>query len=666
MRTRLASRSRDERGAVLVLFTLSLVAMCAVVALVLDLAQIRTARRVTKNATDVAARAGVGRLQFGPWSGVCKARDYLLSNARQFSAFDAGTETWSNPAIPPVLKGVSPCLAVVGTPDVTPCLPNVPATWAKLTATAGNGRFIIEIQSGYSLPDARFSSDASATADNGDPLKGSCDNLAVIVTQKQRPFFAGIVGGKDKPVMIRSVGRLRGIQISDYVAALQLLEKHKCGVLQTGGANTRVVAQSFGIYPGIIQIDSQDDSGSCPQPILNAQSTTGGPSVVACSTDSALAACAPGVGSAKSRIGIHALNLSRPAGHIATAYPSTYGDTAAVATPQTGRAPVDIRYRQNIVNLDASAKSFINGNSGRPPGCAAIVNNACTGNGVSWLVLQQADCNSLTAFFQVAGRTAMPRIWFNCNLTVNVSLALTSPASTIVVTGQLSVGDHFTITDARKVYVGGQSTGPKIGLQLSGNNSVLSINQASASSCKTRTGAGHTTTLVVGAGMLKVSSGATMHLCQTFVYLASNFDKVPTTDATDPCTTTACSNYGGVLEVGSGAFADWSAPNEITDRIPNVTELGSTNPYEDLGLWTEAGANNGNTMSGGSATSLSGVYFMPNADSFNLAGGGSLPIYLSAQFIATTLKVTGGATINLVPNPNDSVPITIYANLLVR
>jgi hypothetical protein len=666
MRTRLASRPRDERGAVLVLFTMSLVAMCAVVALVLDLAQTRTQRRVTKNAADVAARAGVGRLQFGPWSGVCKARDYLLANARQFSAFDVGSETWSNPVLPPVLKSSTPCQAVLGAPDLTPCLPNVPATWAKLTATAGNGRFIIEIQAGYHLPDSRFAEDAAESVDTGDPLLGSCDNLAVIVTQKQRPFFAGIVGGKDKLVMLRSVARLRLIQQSDYVAALQLLEKHKCNVLQTGGANTRVVAQAYGTYPGIIQIDSQDDSGSCSQPLLNSQATTGGPSVVACSANSALLACTPGIGTAQSRIGLYALNLSRPAGDMTTAYPSTYGDTQAVATPQTGRGPVDIRYRQNVVNLDASAKSFINGNSGRPPGCASVVNNACTGSGVSWLVLEQTDCNSLLTFFLVPGRTLAQNIWFHCDLNVTVPLALTASASTIVVTGQLQVGNVFTITDARKVYVGGQSTGPKIGLQLSGATSILSINQASALSCSLRTGGGHTTTLVVGAGQLKVSSGAQMHLCQTFVYLASNFDKMPTTDGTEPCLTTACSNYGGLINVSSGAFVDWSAPNEITNRIPTVNELATTNKYEDLGLWTEAGANNGNTMSGGSATSLSGVYFTPNADSFNLAGGGSLPIYLSAQFIATTLKITGGATINLVPNPNDSVPISIYANLLVR
>ncbi|HEX8771002.1 MAG TPA: Tad domain-containing protein [Acidimicrobiales bacterium] len=643
----------------LVIFALSLVAICAMVALVLDLGQLRAARRINKTATDVAARAGVGRLQYGPWSGVCKARDYLLANATQFTSFDAGTETWSNVAVPPLARATSPCLSVGGVPDAVPCTPNSPATWAKLSATAGHGHFTIEIQTGYRLPDARFTGDT--TADTGDASAGSCDNLAVIVTQRQAPLFGGVIGGGDTTLKIRSVGRLHGVQTSDYVAALQLLERHKCGVLQTGGANTRIVAQAFGSYPGVIQIDSADDAGSCPQPMLNAQATSSGPSVVACSTNSQLAACSPGVGANPSRIGMYALNLSRPPGDIASSFPSTYGDTAARATAQTGRGQVDARYRQNLVNLDSNAKSILTGNSGRPPGCTAVVNNGCTGNGLSWLVLEQADCNSLVTFFLVPGRTLAPRIWFHCDLKVTAPLALVAPASTIVVTGQLTVSSAFTIADARTIYVGGKSGANAIGVDVGGATSVLNVNMASAVSCVTRVGAGHATKFVIGNGSLKVASGATAHLCQTFVYMASGYDKIPATDGTTPC---SCS-YSGTINVTSGGFVDWSAPNEITDRSPTTSELASTNPYEDLALWTEAGGNT-NGMTGGSATSLSGVYFLPNADAFNLAGGGSLPIYLSAQFISTTLKVTGGATINLVPNPNDSVPVMTYSNLLVR
>ena len=45
---------------------------------------------------------------------------------------------------------------------------------------------------------------------------------------------------------------------------------------------------------------------------------------------------------------------------------------------------------------------------------------------------------------------------------------------------------------------------------------------------------------------------------------------------------------------------------------------------------------------------------------------GALPIALSAQFVSTTLTVTGNGTVKLVPNPEDSIPVRIPDFLLVR
>ncbi|HVM01050.1 MAG TPA: hypothetical protein VM263_00150, partial [Acidimicrobiales bacterium] len=537
-----------------------------------------------------------------------------------------------------------------------------PSTWARLQATAGGGRFTVEIQAGYPMPDARFAEDAGR-GDTGDPAAGSCDNLAVIVTQRRPLLFAPVIGVADGESRVRSVGRLNAVETLEFVAALQLLEKHKCQVLETGGANTRVIAQPFGNYPGTIQIDSAADSGSCPSPILNAQATSGGPSVVACSTNSSNPSCSAGTGDRPSRIGIYALNFNRPPGHVTTSYPSSYGDTPAVASPRTGRKYADRRYRENVAALDQSVKSIVTGNSGRPPGCATVVDNSCTANGLTWLVLQQADCNSFATFFLAPGRTSAKNIWFNCDLNVNAPLTLTAADSYIVVTGQLRVGSLFTITDPRRVYIGGRATGNRVGLDLSGG--TFTVNPGLHLTCMTRTEVGHTTRLVVGSGSMKVSSGATVRLCQTFVLLASGYDKVPAVDGTPPCQTSTCANYTGTISVSSGGMVDWSGPNEIRDRLPDATELATTNPFEDLALWTEAGGKD-NGLAGGATTHMAGSFFMPNADAFSLVGGGSLPVYLSAQFIATSMKVSGGATVNLVPNPLDSIPTSVYTVLLVR
>jgi hypothetical protein len=434
-------------------------------------------------------------------------------------------------------------------------------------------------------------------------------------------------------------------------------------VLQTGGANTRVIAQPFGVYPGTVQIDSAGDSGSCPSPILNAQDTSGGPSVLACSTNSTNPDCRPGIGDRKSRIGVYAANFNKPANIISTPYPATYGDTKVVGSPRTSRKFTDLRYRANVDALDEDAKDVITGNSGRPPGCTVVLLNTCTGNGVTWLVLQPLDCNTLPVFFAVPGRTSEKNIWFNCNLNVSSALTLTGSNANIVVTGQLSVSGTFTIADPRKVYVGGQSTGPKVGLDL-GSGGILHLNMGGAATCADRTEPGHSNRLVVGHGSIKVGSGGSARMCQTFTYIASGYDKVPASNGANPCYS-PCNTYTGTISISSGGFVDLSAPNEITGRLPDATELATTNPFEDLALWTEAGGSS-NGMAGGAATKLRGVFFMPNANAFNLAGGGSLPIDLSAQFVSTSLKVTGGATVNLVPNPEDSIPVTIYTVLLVR
>lgn len=660
--SRTGMRARGEQGQVIVLWAAAMVPMLMVVALVVDVAQVRLDRRQNRSVADAAASAGAAQLSVGPWSGVCRARSYLLSNDREFSSFDAGSTVWSNAAIPPTTLATDPCVSPPASP--TPCSPNMPSTWAKLSATAGGGRVTVEIQSGYALPDPRFAED-SQIGDGGDTSKGSCDNISVIMSEHRAPRFAVVGGSRDLSSRIRSVSRLNTTVTLDYVAALQLLEQHKCGVLQTGGTNTRVVVQPFGDHPGIIQVDSADDAGSCPQPIINAQATSGGPSVVACSTSSSLSDCTAGTGTRPSRIGVYAMTRGRPAADMATSFPTTYGDTAAVPSPQSGRTRADTRYRQNVAALDAKASSVLagaNGNKAVPYGCALVVSNACTDSaGRTWLVLQPTDCNSLSTFFP-GGTTPAQNIWFNCDLNVGAPLTLTAPNSYVVVTGQLAVSSAFNINDAATIFVGGVSAGHVNGVKVSGGSLNVN-NNGSTAPCGNATG--HPATIVVGDRQFSVASGAAATLCQTFVYLASGFGHVPTTDGTAPCQTAACTGYNGTLSVSSGAAIYWSAPNQISGRQPTDTELATTNPYEDLSLWTEAGGNN-NGLTGGASSSLSGIFFLPNADSFNLAGNGSLPIRLSAQFIATSLKVTGGATVYLVPNPYDSIEVVVYSTLLVR
>ena len=662
------ARARGERGAVLMITSVIALGAMVMVGLVVDLGQLRVDRRTNKGVADMAARAGVGRLAFGPWSGVCKAREFLLGNWKTISAFDTGSETWSDGAA--VVRPANPCPLVASKPDAVPCAPNNPSTWAKLQATAGQGRFTIEIQSGYALPDPRFANDA-ALGDTGVADQGSCDNLAVIISEMVKPAFAQAGGAGPSLVRVRSVGRLNSAETLDFVAALQLLELEGCDVLVSGGTNTRVIAQPFGVYPGTIQIDSLGNKCSSNQRIINGQA--GGtvavprPTILACGATSTYVDCKPGTGARPSRIGVYAKNFANTSSIIGD--PSAYGDSVAVASPRTGRKYTDERYLTSIRALDLDAQSVVTGNSGLPPGCLVVLLNSCVGSeGRMWLVLQGADCISLSVFFAVPGRTSAQNIWFNCgtsgDVNVNVPLTLSAANSFIVVRGHLQVSSAFTITDPRKVYVGGRSSGNAIGVDVSGSTSIFNVNAGGASACSGRSGPGHSNRLVVGAGSVKVGSGGGVRLCQTFTYLASGYGKVPASDGIYPGPA-ASATYTGTIAISSGGTVDLSAPNEITGRLPSVEELKTTNPLEELGLWTEAGGT-ANGLAGGAASKLTGVFFLPNAKPFDLVGGGSLPIELSAQFVSTTLKVSGGATVNLVPNPEDSIPVRIYTTLLVR
>ena len=667
---------------VLVLFSVALTVVLIVTALVFDLSQRRVDRRVNKSVADMAVRAGLGLLHLGPWSGLCRAREYLKTNSR-ISSFDAGSEKWFQLGLPLSTLTSSPCLNTAGFPFLQLCLPGelgIPRTdtWGKLTATAGGGRYSIEIQSGYTMPDPRFPEDVVSAADTGDVLKGACDNLVVTIKEKRLPLFGGIVDRAEKTTMIRSVGRISNADTGDYNPALLLLERHGCAVLTSSGAGTRVFAQPYLDHPGVLQIDSADDQGGCSsnQPVLNGQTTTGGPSIVACSASvlSPSPGCNAALANKPGRIGIYALNFPHaPGDYVTSTYPSSYGDVRAVPAAQSGRTPLDAPYRNTVVNLDADARSVITGNAGKPPGCSAVVSNSCTGTDGTWLVLQQADCNSYGTFFTsvlAPLRAASPLIWFNCDLTVDNSLlppaglVLSALNSYVVITGKLTVSSTFAVIDPRKVYIGGRSGGNGVGLDV-GNGGNLNIgNPLPGVDCMLPSPMLKYSRVVVGDGSFKLGSGGSAHLCGTFVLMASGYGKIPSYNGSEPCAT-PCSTYKGSVEIGSGSTVDWSAPNLVTIRRPTLFDLESTSPLEDIALWTEAGGA-GSGVTGGGASKMTGVYFLGNAHPFKLAGGGGADVSLSAQFISRTMVVTGGSTVNLVLNPLNSVPLVVYELILVR
>jgi hypothetical protein len=652
-------RADDERGLMIVIYAIAMTVLLTIAALVIDLGQLRTDRRVNKSVADTAARAGVGVLSDGPWAGVCRASAYVRANAREGS-FDAGSEQWFRMNAPTSALAANPCSNTGVAPYTTPCQSDQPGTWGRLTATLSGGLVSVEIQSGYAMPDGRFAEDLKAPDDSG----SACDNLSVIVKEQRTGVFSGIVGGQQSTT-IRSVARQDQSATLSEVPALLLLEQRRCAVLTVTSANGRVVAQPSGNQAGVMQIDSAADTGVCTsnQAALNGKETSGKPSILACSASATPidGACTASSVEKPSRIGVYGLKVPHPPNVYVTSGPGTYGDTTAVGADPVGRGVVDEVYRENVEKLDGTAKVLLNGDP-KPPGCSTVVGNACTDtNGATWLVLNSTECGAYGTFF-TAARAASPRIWFGCDLTVSTSaLTLTGAGATVVVSGALSVRAPFSIIDPSRVYIGGRTGGDKTGLGI-GNGGNLSIGKPNSDTSCPVSGRAKYTAMVVGNGAFDIGSSGTIHLCGTSVFMASGFGKVPTVDGTDNCSS-PCNTYLGTLKVSSGAVLDWSAPNLIKDRRPTDEDL-VTSPLEDLAFWTEAGTDT-NGVSGGASTKMGGVFFLGNADRFTLAGGGGI-VNLSAQFVARRMEVTGGAVVNLVPNPFDSVPIISYELALVR
>ena len=104
-----------------------------------------------------------------------------------------------------------------------------------------------------------------------------------------------------------------------------------------------------------------------------------------------------------------------------------------------------------------------------------------------------------------------------------------------------------------------------------------------------------------------------------------------------------------VVKGSGGAPPRWTAPTE--------------GPFAGLSLWAEA--DEPFTVSGGSGVMLRGTFFTPFADELTLTGGGEWG-QQSAQFISYRLRVSGGSSLTMAPDPSVSAQLPTPAATLIR
>jgi hypothetical protein len=651
-------RLEDERGVSMVLFALLLVVLLGISGLVVDFGLVRANRQRNKSAADVAVTAGLQALNYNgvvaPFRGACAAIDYLRANHSELSTLTSSTGIWTNGSSA-TIPGGDPCQA--GPPASTaytnyytdPCIPGsgVRNSYAWFSATVGS--VDVKVQAGYDQTDFAGFSDEVGHTDYGDPDQDGCDNLAVIITEREQAGFGRVLGTGQLGSTTRSVGRVDIGMTSETAIGLLLLERSDCGAVDIGSSTSRATVLGSGTQPGLIHADSVGDTDCSAMSVLNGQYST--PGIMAGrSPDGTL----PGQVTTTGLLGSTTQQNRAISGWTpssASAPTQVVPQNTSPASPtapvpygrdQVGRIAVDTKYRTAVADLRSQAVNYFAMSSAptnwRTVGCTPSPEDLADTTSLGIWV----DCTS----FGPAGTNRFDNK--NFVFTGNINL-----------TGSNRL---LQFPNAEAIFVKGTAGGGGSGVGISsGGIGGLTVNTGTSLDCDARrlNAPAQETTFVIGSNGLDVSSE--MKMCQTFVFLMDgdriyNAGEAPSNNS-----------FNGRVNVNGGGGLEWTAPNRY-DLRPTAAQL-ALEPYEDLALWTETSAHGGTShlITGGGLMQLEGVFFAPNANAFRFSGSGDGNITANAQFIVRKLDVTGGAQLTLTANPENSVLTpTVSGYRLVR
>lgn len=620
---------REERGVTLVLFAFLLTALFVITALVIDLSFVRQTRQVDKSAADFAAAAGIRGVDDGSgkvdtWGGICTALDYLKANRRDFPELTAVDDS-ENPITP------DPC----DTPPTEYCETS-PTDWRKYVGISSDGDLRVTIAAGYDLSASGFSEDSGAYA--GDEGDNPCEHLAVIIEQRQEPFFGGVAGSTGWETTLRSVARTQVGDGGEIAPALLMLEQTKCEVVTAAGGSATIEARGRNGAPGTIHADSDASDSSCAhnRKIFDVSPSPGAPAILALASDDG---SRPGSITSVSLSGIAS---ARPQ-FTADSPGETCVQVAAVdctGTPYSGgpligrelvtRSVVDSRYLTHIQTIRTEASQRFGWNSA------------------------QAAANLFTPV--ACGATnftsATAKVFVNCNGNAFNGAGKSFPDGyEVVINGYIDLGGSLDLGDNTRVFVRGRTGGNRRAISPSTGDELLQ-NVGGQPSCDARYASDDSAKglLVIGSGTI-TGTGGTVRLCQTAVVMLDN-------TGTPACPIPAVSGLApysngcrGNTDLSGGVVIDWSAPNVNDVTTPTLGELAH---LEDLAYWSESSDNQ--EIGGGGGLSMAGIFFTPNADPFTIGGGGGIDL-LDAQFVSRRLRANGGGVLTLSPKEPNAVTL---------
>lgn len=633
---------RDDRGIVLLLFALTLTFLLVLVAMAVDLGQVRSSRRQVQSASDLAA-LDAGRYLSGRSSA---AVDSLPVQAC-IAATESVARNLADFALPPLATIAAQCggFPITG----SACIPST-----THTATFSSGPYVLTIH--YPVRAA----DLTAIAGGPGALDGTnaCERLRVSLRKADRTTFAQVIGVDELTTQVQAVVRSGPEDPGGEVAppAFLLLERTDCGVLgnSAGGAgNEGIVVEANGVLPGVIHVDSNATT-NCSGTTQSAYAIYGSPLSSGQPSIKAHAGATQPDGS-PGRSGI--IESLATNGKGGATFPGGLSTAPTTASQIVSRRPIDARYNGSaspaITDLHAAASAAVR-STGTPVGFATMGCN----DPVPVATKVFVNCASFNATRVFLGVT---HVTFSGEVSLKMSNVASFPTATdIVVRGRLDIPQgRLSAPVVTRFYVGG-------GVAVS-NGSGLAVNAPNEFGCVGRTAPAWTNTarLAIFGGDPALDLAGSAAFCQTTVYLGgpsslAAYTVQQTTSGGTCSTTLPCAKDSGNVATGArfavSGTVKWTAPNQYTATTPPTQGL------EDLGYWTE-GAGLSEVRSGGTLET-SGVFVAPNGRLEMRSPATGSP--RDAQFVARSLFLFQG-TLRMRPSPNDSFNLRIPgAVVLIR
>lgn len=658
---------RSDRGAVLVLVALCMLALMLIVALVIDLGSTRSDRRAGQMAVDSAATAA--------------AQSYKVSE----DPADACREALALLALnldtaPFVGDGGTTCASQFGS-----------ATCADITPrslTARSGDYVVVMQHPV-LAGSELMVNTSTIGNAGIPQDATadgegCDRFGFQVTTTGGAFFGGVAGESARSSTVHAVAMVRARTENTEVAALLLLERVGCGVLQTSGGGATgsgvIVSSPSPTLPGIIAADS---AGQVPPCTTNANADGyvifgtalpaaggGGPSITA----EDASATVPGI------ISIYAKGVGGRGGYV---YPGGLS-VEPIAGAINSRSIADTRYNGTNTQI-SQLHALLNSRTAAPPTTGTFA--TITGNPECKGTLPAATLDATVVFVDC------PTFEPEANLFPNATHFFVRGNINIKSNKKLSLPEVQNLF-VRGCSVGGCSGSNQFALEVA-NNGVLYLNTGDPALPATDTGGtpcsarrsaarggstSNTTRFATRGGSVTVSGFVRM--CQTTLYVGEdsaaytkqtvevtaaapeNYPAIAKCTPAKPCPKDSAATMAGISFTGGSASADWSAPDQLATR-PTTAQLAyAANPFEDLAFWSETSA--ASNIRGQGNNTTTGVFILPNA-SFTFTGQGTQAQPLDAQFLVRRLNVSGQGSLVMEPDPANALEVEVYGNVsLIR